>query len=326
MFLRYFLWLSFLVWTVDAPCQDAIVRMAAEGELMVIDQYADEQGFYVFAPSRASERKHIPVVFVHGYGALNPMIYGGWIRHLTDLGHVVIYPRYQKGLLSTSAEDFVPYTASAIRNAMEATREKKIHLDDQMYLIGHSYGGVIISNIAATWKELELPEPKIAMLCEPGSGPLNGGLLDSYEDIGSDLQLMIIVGDEDQTVGHKFGEFVFASAVNTPSRALLRQFGCAQDSLSVSASHYEPYSLDPAFDNGIENFTSKRAVRLARTDWVDRDGYWKIFDILVGRERSAASGPYSEREMEMLCHLGVWPDNTPLRKMDYRLPDALMSK
>lgn len=320
MIFKYFSWLFLFLCGTHSTSQTMESGLPVEGELVVIDKYETEQGYYVFAPVESDRRQSTPVVFVHGYGALNPMIYGGWIRHLTNAGHVVIFPRYQKGLLGTSADDFVPFTAEAIRNAMTDARGKGIELDDKLYLIGHSYGGVIIANLAARWKELSLPQPGIALLCEPGSGPLRGGVLDAYDGISEKTSLVVVVGDDDQTVGQQFGEFVFNSSVNATARAFLWQYACASDTLSVSASHYEPYSLDAGFDNGIENFTSKRASRLATTDRVDTNGYWKIFDMLVARARSSASGPFTERELDIFSDLGLWPDGSALTKMEYRLP------
>lgn len=314
-----------MVWVIlsfPAVSQVAFEKFIS-GEYMVIDRYDKEDGYYIFAPSNPAEWKEEPVVFVHGYGALNPKIYGGWLRHLLDQGYVVIYPRYQQGLLSTSAEDFVPFTTRAIRDALQVVRDHNRLLGKTMYLIGHSYGGVIVANLAATWTDWNLPAPEVALLCEPGSGPLRGGVLGSYERISPNTRLMIVVGNDDYTVGQKFGEFVFNSAVNTPARALLWQFASQNDTLEVTASHYEPYSLDAAFDNGIENFTSKRATRLARTDWVDREGYWKVFDMLVARNPSRASQAFSGEELDAFAHLGVWPDNTPLRRMDYRIPSPV---
>jgi hypothetical protein len=180
---------------------------------------------------------------------------------------------------------------------------------------------VISVNLAATWHEWELPEPRIALLAEPGSGPLKGGVLESYEGVSSEIQLVVIVGDEDQTVGQRFGIGVYESALNTPARALLWQYSCNSGSEEVSASHYEPYAIDTTFDNGIDNLTTRRALRVGRTDQIDHHGYWKVFDMLRSREYAAVAGAYTARELDMMVDLGTWTDKSPLRKMEYRCPD-----
>jgi pimeloyl-ACP methyl ester carboxylesterase len=286
-------------------------------DIHIIDEYHDELGYYLFSPATKASATSVPVVFVHGYGALNPMIYGQWIRHLVGKGHTVIYPRYQKDLLGTSPRDFVMNTATAVSSALERLEGP----EDGLFFIGHSYGGVIIANLAANWRAFHLPEPRIAFLCEPGSGPFNGGVLESYETMDSTLYLTIMVGDKDETVGQDFGRMVYESAVLTPHRVLLWQYACEQDSFSVSASHYEPYAIDHAFDNGIENFTSRKALRVARLDHVDVHGYWEVFDLMVAKttERST-SKTYATRDLEQFADLGTWPDGTPLCVMDCHHP------
>lgn len=300
-------------------------QFALEGiddNIRVIDAYDGERGYYVFYPSEIPSQIVHPVLFVHGYGALNPMIYGQWIRHLIENGHCVIYPRYQKDLLGTSSHDFVSNTSDALMHALEAIKEVEFPIDIQgVYLVGHSYGGVIIANLAAQWRSLGLPEPRIAFLCEPGSGPFTGGVLETYQSMDSALHVAIIVGDNDETVGQKFGQFVFESAINTPNRVLLWQYACAKDSLSVSASHYEPYAIDTAFDNGIENFTSRKAIRVARLDHVDKEGYWNAFDVLVEKERRRDHAPFAPHTLDQLSDLGTWPDGSALCKMGFHCPD-----
>jgi pimeloyl-ACP methyl ester carboxylesterase len=327
MLLRYLIILIFSYISTDVTSQGAQdAGLMVEG-LSVLDAYDDERGYYLFYPTNRAARPAVPIVFIHGYGALNPLIYGGWIRHLVEQGHPVVFPRYQKGLLITSADDFVPNTAAAITEALKRAREENIHMiSDQLYLIGHSYGGVISANLAVTWSEWKIPEPGIALLAEPGSGPLKGGVLDTYDGISKNLQLVVIVGDEDHTVGQKFGVGVYESAIHTPARALLWQFACAGDSSEVSSSHYEPYAIDTTFDNGIDNLTTRRALRVGRTDQIDHQGYWKVFDMLKGRVSASVQGAYTLRELEMMSDLGYWPNKTPLRKMEYRCPEPSGSR
>ena len=112
------------------------------------------------------------VTFVHGFGALNPVVYGGWIEHLTQNGNVVVFARYQESMFSTPTTDFVPNTVNAIIEARKVLDERGVEYDkERIDLIGHSYGGVIIGNIAANHTDYGLPQPGIALLCEPGSGP-----------------------------------------------------------------------------------------------------------------------------------------------------------
>ncbi|HLF64823.1 MAG TPA: alpha/beta fold hydrolase [Saprospiraceae bacterium] len=313
----------FLLIALAAEAQPPIETRAltAIENLTVVDAYEGEQGYYLFCPSVRPVQATVPIVFVHGYGALNPMIYGKWIRHLTEHGHCVIYPRYQEDLFKTSPHDFTTNAVAAIAEALTRIKEADIGSDtDGLYLVGHSYGGVIIANLAANWRALHLPEPRVAFLCEPGSGPFKGGVLDSYHTIDSTLHMAIMVGDNDETVGQEFGSMVFESAVNTPNRVLLWQYACTQDTFSVSASHYEPYAIDVAFDNGIENFTSRKALRVAQLDHIDTEGYWKVFDMLIAKDASRDVSRFASHLLNKFINLGVWPDGTELCKMGFQCP------
>src|SRR6185503_14310076 len=45
--------------------------------------------YWIFEPDTAET---LPVVvFLHGYGNMDPGIYGGWIDHLAQRGNIVIY-------------------------------------------------------------------------------------------------------------------------------------------------------------------------------------------------------------------------------------------
>ena len=284
-------------------------------DIETIDRYADPDGFYIFLPAQRNEPLNI-VVFVHGFGALNPVVYGGWIEHLTRNGNAVVFARYQEGIFSTPTTDFVPNTISAILNARSALGDENISFDGgHIDLIGHSYGGVIIGNIAANHEEYGLPRPRIVLLCEPGSGPLTGGVLESYDQIPADVSLAIVVGDEDRTVGQSLGLKVFETATNTPRRVLFWQYADENGEESVGATHYEPYSYNHKFDNSIDNFTVKRAENVSSLDAVDHNGYWQIFDTLRECEAQGKE-TLDETTLHLLADLGTWSDGTPIKPME----------
>ena len=289
-------------------------------QVLVLNKYSEEDGFILYLPLENCESDTFElVVFVHGFGALNPKVYGGWIEHLVNEGNAVLFPRYQMSIFATSTTNFVPNTIAAIKNAYGMITQYNYHLNaDYVDLIGHSYGGVIIGNIAATYRIHDIPTPRVAFLCEPGSGPLTGAVLETYEDIDKDLMLVVIVGDEDHTVGQKLGVKIYETAVQTDQRMLFWQFADENGDERIEASHYEPYSFDPRFDVGYENFTIKRAEKVSMLNQVDYNGYWQIFD--KHQEKANSGHRVMETELiEQLSDLGTWSDGSQVKAMEWRM-------
>ena len=68
-------------------------------EVKMYDFARKPYGYWLFEPAGEGRPDSAQVVvLIHGYGALNPLIYGDWIKHLVRKGHIVIYPRYQRNL------------------------------------------------------------------------------------------------------------------------------------------------------------------------------------------------------------------------------------
>ena len=258
-------------------------------EMKMIDMASEEDGFHLLLPTKSEGPLSI-VTFVHGYGALNPSIYGEWLKHLASNGHAVIYPRYQNNLFSPPTEEFVNNVTTGIKKAFEYMESSEIEFDkEQFYLAGHSYGGVIVSHLASKYESLGLPNPKVTMACEPGTGPFTGGVLEEYTGIDENGYLCIVVGDDDLTVGQAFGNYLVDRTGFVEKRLFIWQYAYRDDKHNISASHYEPYSINPDFDNGHENFTSKRALGESKLDLIDKQVYWKTFDGMIELSRKNAN-------------------------------------
>jgi hypothetical protein len=68
----------------------------AHAGIRMLDNGDQVDGYWLFEPTLPTPDSAHVIVFLHGYGAYNPMIYGKWIKHLVRNGNIVIYPRYQK--------------------------------------------------------------------------------------------------------------------------------------------------------------------------------------------------------------------------------------
>ncbi len=249
-----------------------------DDEVQVIDQYEYETGYYLYIPKKNLSKE--VVVFMHGYGGLNPMIYGAWIKHLVLKGHIVIYPRYQESIYSPGPKEFATNTAKGINAALDKLNENNIGINDQLHYVGHSYGGAISAYIGVNYDTLGLESPKSLMLCQPGTGPLKGLRLDSYENLNKSIPFVVLVGEKDLTVGESMGKSFYQTTEGSEWKLFVRHYEDKSIDPPITATHYEPYALDLGLDNDIINYTAKRALDKAKLDEVDTL-YWNLFDALI---------------------------------------------
>ncbi len=250
--------------------------------------FAEKQdGYWLFMPKNPQPDTAHVLVFLHGYGGYNPMIYGKWLKHLVKQGNIVIYPRYQKNLLTPRPDKFSKNVARAIQDAKKdlASRDDIVPLWEDLTFVGHSYGGVVSADLAANFLIYDIPQPKAIMLVSPGTAYLKKGRLESYDGIPKETKVLIIVSNDDKTTRDEFGILVYETAVNTPNRVLYRQFADAYAPAPITAGHNESYSVDLDFDAGFRNYTAKRALRISQENALDYNGYWRLFDALIACQR-----------------------------------------
>lgn len=276
-------------------------------------------GYWLFEPADPTPVSAEVVVFLHGYGAYNPMVYGKWIKHLVAKGNIVIYPRYQKNLVWPRPFAFPANAAKGIRDALKVLESEghvKPRLDKVAYF-GHSYGGVIATNLATHLKKYRVPAPASMLLAQPGSGPFKGARLEDYSNLPQDLQLVIVASEDDYVVGHEFGGLVFKTAVNTPNRNfVLQRRDTSNPRRYILATHSEPYAFDLDFDNGIRNYTARKVLMVSRLNEVDFNCFWKFGDALLASTRE--EGKYREfafGNTPQQRHLGHWPDGRPMKPL-----------
>lgn len=286
-------------------------------------------GYWLFEPANPKPDSADVIVFLHGYGAYNPMCYGKWVKHLVAKGNIVIYPRYQKNLVWPRPGGFPANAAKGIRDAIKALQDRDGHVRprlDKVVYIGHSYGGVIATNLGVNWQKLRIPKPSGMLLAEPGSGPFKGARLNNYAGLPADLNLIIVVGEDDYVVGSEFGQIIFETAVNTPQRNLVVQ---RRDTTGprrwILATHSEPYCYDLDFDNGVRNYTAQRVLYMSRLNEVDFHCYWKLSDALIDYTRKGTNGEIAFGNTPQQRYMGAWPDGRPIRALDVYEPHQIRS-
>ena len=110
------------------PLEDYLQNIEYHHQSVDFQDFAQKaDGYWLFEPAAPKPDSAHVIVFVHGYGGYNPMIYGKWIQHLVRQGNIVIYPRYQKNLHSPRPRKFSTNVSQAIRDALielEKTRAR----------------------------------------------------------------------------------------------------------------------------------------------------------------------------------------------------------
>lgn len=251
------------------------------------DHAEQADGYWLFLPKNIDLQNREVMVFVHGYGGYNPMIYGKWIKHLVKQGNIIIYPRYQKNVFRPRPDKFAPNTAQAIRDALVELERQGITVNiENLTMVGHSYGGVIIADLAANFVKYEIPQPKALMLVSPGTGWLKKGRLESYAGIPPETKVIITVSSQDNITGDVFGILVYKTSEQVKDLTFFRQYPDRYPAHPISAGHNESYSVDLDFDTGVRNYTAKKALRINQVNALDYNGYWRLFDALISCQRS----------------------------------------
>lgn len=284
-------------------------------EIKTIDRSKRADGYWLFLPEASMAEPAKVIIFNHGYGAYNPMIYGAWIKHLVRKGNVVIYPRYQKNLFWPWPSAFAKNAAKGIRDALQFLENEPGMPNlamDQILMIGHSYGGVVSANLAINADTFGVPKVGALFLCSPGTGPFSGGRLDEYSAMPADLKMVMLINQNDHIVSPEFQLMLFETAENVQQKILLLQKPDDYGSYPITASHSECYGIDLDFDSGHRTPSAYRALGMGQADVVDYNVYWRIADgLLQDLEQTTPNSSIFEGHADHLS-LGKWSDGTPI--------------
>jgi dienelactone hydrolase len=103
------------------------------------------------------------VLFLHGWGAVEPRTYRPWLEHLARQGNAVLYPRYQ--------DSFAEPPAQVLGNVILGVRRALERLDEDggsLVVAGHSAGGALAADYAAVAPSVGLPEARAVFAAYPG--------------------------------------------------------------------------------------------------------------------------------------------------------------
>ena len=296
--------------------------------------------YWIFEPDTPKPASAPLVVFMHGWGGMNPLYYGAWLNHLVRRGNIVVYPRYQATLL-TPIRDFLPSTLGAIRDAIKRLQTERGHVKvdlSKFAVVGHSAGGLLSASVAALAEESNLPQVRAVMAVEPGitDPPINIPLAD-LRKLPAETLLLAVAGDQDTLVRDTDAKRIYYESTQVPpaNKDFIMMVTDTHGTPSLTASHRAPTAMDRSYDNGegvgggpanpgrVGNSSSRRngsanesrRLETMLVNALDFYGTWKLFDALCdaafyGKNREYALGNTTQQRF-----MGRWSDGVPVKEL-----------
>ncbi len=293
------------------------------------------QEYWIFEPDSPKPRTAPVIVFLHGWGGMNPMYYGAWLDHLVKRGNIVIYPRYQSNLL-TPIREFTPNAIAAVKDAVHRLQTERGHVTpdfSKFATVGHSLGGLLAANVAALAKESNLPRVRAVMSVEPGitESPINVPLAD-LKKIPAETLLLAIAGDQDGLVRDTDAKRIYYESARVPAqnKDFITLVSDSHGQPALQASHRAPTAIDKDYDSGesvggapagspdpIGNAQISRRVRpeTMLVNALDYYGTWKLFDGLIDAAFTGKNREYALGNTRQQRFMGVWSDGVPVKEL-----------
>jgi len=291
--------------------------------------------YWIFEPDSPKPRTAPVIIFLHGWGGMNPLYYGAWVDHLVKRGNIVVYPRYQANLL-TPIRDFTPNTIAAVKDAVRRLQSERGHVTPDLSkfaTVGHSLGGVLAANVAALASESKLPRVRAVMAVEPGitEAPISVPLAD-LKKIPAQTLLLALAGDQDTLVRDTDAKRIYyeSTRISAHDKDFITLVSDTHGQPALQASHRAPTAMDKSYDSGegvsgapvgatdpIGDTRISRRVRpeTMMVNALDYYGLWKLFDGLCDAAFSGKNRNYALGNTPQQRFMGVWSDGVPVKEL-----------
>ncbi|MCW3066074.1 MAG: hypothetical protein JWN32_3246 [Solirubrobacterales bacterium] len=161
------------------------------------------------------------VIFLHGWGAVLPQVYGAWLAHLARKGYFVIYPEYQGATTAPSA--VLDNALAGIRGALKLGRAAHLIKPGPVVVAGHSGGATLAADYAALAAKEHLPPARAVFSVYPGvrlAGWHDSIPVSDLSQIPSTTKVVVLAGATDAVVGQATARRILGAAPQVPSRKL----------------------------------------------------------------------------------------------------------
>jgi hypothetical protein len=260
-----------------------------------------ENRYWLYEPAQPTPPEAPVLLYLHGYGALEPGGYDPMLTHMARKGFTVIYPRY--GWFW----DPWAYENNAI-DALQAALERLSgpdHVDpdlERFAISGHSLGGILSLRIAqrAGSGEEGIPLPR-ALILHDGAGYGTAAYpympLDDLSAIDPGTLLIFVIAES--APGDPSAEGVVRRGwANTPQ--IPRE---QRNALLVHSDHHG----DPAL---LSNHLGVSGDRVDAIDWY---GYWKPTVAALDLAFFGEDAEYVLGGGAQVRDMGLWSDGVPVR-------------
>ncbi|MEE8171205.1 MAG: alpha/beta hydrolase fold domain-containing protein, partial [Phycisphaerae bacterium] len=281
-----------------------------------------------------------------------PITYGAWIKHLVRRGHIVIFPVFQDGL-DTPVAEMTPNARRALSDAWEwLSRDAPVRpRSNGPAFVGHSIGGFIAANLAASATRDGLPPPAALMLVQPSNGAPHIRderrllQLEHLDAVPARTLAMAVVGDADRLASEVGARLILDALTGVPKhrKTLIIVQSDNRTDPPLEAHHASPTGFDasivpqeqsaaptpddpPRGGGGFRDRIRQRVrdriaerverpTERSRVDALDYYGYWRLFDILLATADRPAGSPAKLAKIPDLCFMGRLPDGAPVRPL-----------
>ncbi|MEZ5504562.1 MAG: alpha/beta fold hydrolase [Gammaproteobacteria bacterium] len=272
----------------------------------------DQTWYYV--PNQLKYGDHAPVVvFLHGFAALYPSFYQSHIEHLLAQGNIVIFPQFQKatltGFLSEAGLGQAADQNLWARRAVETTAEALDLLGDaadrdEIYLYGHSLGGLITLAASQRWRAgagagVESPASELAGRHSAIRAVVSENHRDPWREYAASITAPVIIlnGDEDIIAPVSQSEEILSLVTAAPSAVLYVAQRDRYGYPFISPNHGAPLDAIPGLPPHLK--VSGVSAELDVLDW---RFYFAGLDAVMDGYRSGL--PFD---------LGNWSNGRPVK-------------
>jgi len=260
-----------------------------------------ENQYWIFEPAEPTPEIAPLIVFNHGWSGLYPRFYNAWIEHIVKRGNIVVFPRYQRGIV-IGFRSFSENAINAVKNAIvELQNGDHVNPDlDKFAITGHSLGGGITANMAARALEENLPIPKAIMPVQPAIAFDEKA---DFSEISNTTLMIVIVGEDDTVVGNGSGKIIFynSTKISFTQKDFIIQTTDDYGYPIISSDHMAP--------------TCEINNSMLKIDAMDFYSNWKLFDALTDYAFYGFNEEFCFGNTPEQRFMGNWTDGNAVKEL-----------